>query len=93
MNNCYRLFISALVGSCLLVLAILPLAAQDKPGNPAYDWLNGKWSGPAPLGGELQLELRVVDDDKVVGHSKIPIAGSKRAPAGTVSGTVKGDQG
>ena len=50
MKTCYRLMITSLLSCCLLVIAAIPLAAQEKPGNPAYDWLNGKWSGTAPLG-------------------------------------------
>lgn len=93
MKTCYRLIVAILISSfCLVVIAVLPSAAQEKPGNPSYDWLNGNWSGTAPLGGELQLDLRVVDDNKVVGHSRIPMGGSKRPAAGNINGTVNGDQ-
>ena len=32
-----------LTSSFMLIVSALPAMAQDKPGNPAYDWLNGKW--------------------------------------------------
>jgi hypothetical protein len=88
----HRLVVSALLSSCLILVATGSLGAQEKPGNPTYDWLNGKWSGPAPLGGELQLELRIVDDDRVVGHSRVPRAGSKQPFTGNITGKVNGDR-
>jgi hypothetical protein len=66
--------------------------AQEKPGNSEYAWLNGKWSGPAPAGGELELDLQVINDNQITGQSRVPRGGSKRDPVRTVSGTVEGDK-
>jgi hypothetical protein len=69
-----------LITSFILIASRLPAIAQEKPGNPAYDWLNGKWSGQAPGGGELELDLKVVNDNQITGQSRIPRAGVKREP-------------
>jgi hypothetical protein len=76
----------------LTASALSPAIAQEKPGNPAYDWLNGKWSGPAPRGGELELDLKVVNDNQITGQSRIPRQGIKREPVRSVNGTVDGDK-
>jgi hypothetical protein len=76
----------------ILIVSSLPAMAQDKPGNPAYDWLNGKWSGQAPGGGGLELDLRVVNDNEITGQSRIPRGGGKREPVKSVSGRVEGDK-
>ena len=81
-----------LTTSFMLIVSALPAMAQDKPGNPAYDWLNGKWSGQAPGGGHLELDLQVVNDNQVTGQSRIPRPGVKREPVRSVTGTVEGDK-
>ena len=37
-------------------------------------------------------DLRVVDDNKVVGQSRIPMGGSKRPASGNITGIVNSDQ-
>jgi len=82
-----------IVMACLLITWQSAYAQEaEKAGDPEHHWLNGKWSGPAPLGGELQLELQVVNDNKVTGKSRIPMGGSKRSPSGSIQGTVDGDR-
>ena len=92
MNSFYRLVVFGLISTCLIIVAANQSAAQEKPGNPAYDWLKGTWSGPAPAGGELRLDLQVVEDNKVVGRSEIPRGGGSRPISGNVEGAVEGDQ-
>jgi hypothetical protein len=81
-----------LATSLIVIASGLPVMAQDKPGNPAYDWLNGKWAGQATGGGELELDLKVVNDNQITGQSRIPRPGAKREPVRSVTGTVEGDK-
>jgi hypothetical protein len=81
----------ALLNIFLLVGAASFAAGQDKPGNPASDWLNGKWDGQPPAGQELQMTLRVEKDNQVRGTGLIPEGGRKAAHP-QVTGTVNGDQ-
>ncbi len=52
-------------------------------------WLNGKWSGQPPAGGELTMTLSVDKDNQVHGSGIIPVRGGREAHP-EVSGTVKG---
>jgi hypothetical protein len=80
------------LGTIILALCALAFAgAQEKPGNPRYDWLNGKWSGSAPTGGELELDLKVVNENQISGQSRIPRAAAKREAVRTVTGSVEGE--
>jgi hypothetical protein len=81
-----------MTGFILTAFGLPPALSQEKPGNPAYDWLNGKWFGPAPGGGELELKLRVLNGDEITGESRIPRPGSKRDITKNVSGSVDGDK-
>ena len=68
-------------------------AAQEQPGNPTYQWLNGKWEGPVPGGGTMELDLRVVDDNQITGSGQVRIIRDKgRGYRPRVVGSVVGDQ-
>ncbi len=54
-----------------------------------YSWLNGKWSGQPPAGGDLTMTLTVDKDNKIHGSGIIPVRGGREAHP-EVSGTVKG---
>lgn len=54
-------------------------------------WLNGKWEGQPPEGGELTMTLSVDKDNKIRGSGIIPLRGGREAQP-EVSGTVKGKQ-
>jgi hypothetical protein len=93
MNTRRRLaLLLALIGFIATASRLSSAGAQEKPGNSAYDWLNGKWSGSALTGGELELDLRVVNDNQITGQSRIPRAGTKKEAPRSVSGTVEGDK-
>jgi hypothetical protein len=93
MNTRRRLALLVVMTGFILTASGLPPAlSQEKPGNPAYDWLNGKWYGRAPGGGELELQLRVLNGNEITGHSRIPRAGAKRDVTKSISGSVDGDK-
>jgi hypothetical protein len=54
-------------------------------------WLNGKWSGQPPEGGDLTMTLSVDKDNKIHGSGIIPVRGGREAHP-EVSGSVKGKQ-
>ena len=69
-------FIALVVSACATI-------GPEKPGNPLYSWLNGRWrTGP------VELHFRVVNDNQVVGDA-IFDGGVNR---GNVSGTVAADK-
>ena len=84
----------AITGFILTTSALSSAIAQEKPGDSAYDWLNGKWSGANPdlVGGELELDLSVVNGNQIAGKSRISHPGAKKEPVVRVSGTVEGDK-
>lgn len=53
-------------------------------------WLNGKWEGPPPLGGELTMTLAVEKGNEVEGSGFIRQGGRKPARP-DVTGTVNGN--
>lgn len=66
--------------------------AQESPGNPEYSWLNGKWSGPAPAGGILQMDLKVINGNQIVGSGHVRTGGTKRGARPSITGTVNNNQ-
>jgi hypothetical protein len=83
-------FVCALLNIFLLVGAASFAAGQDKPGNPASDWLNGKWEGRPPAGGELQMTLRVENGNQVRGLGINPSGGRRSAGEPYITGSVIG---
>jgi hypothetical protein len=75
---------------CAFLLAGGSVAvAQDQPGNPAYDWLNGKWRGP----GSRELDLKVVNGNQVTGTvtDQIMTGGGRKLSHSPIAGAVDGD--
>src|SRR3989344_6062589 len=52
--------------SLICLVIFLGGCSTHLPGNPDYNWLNGKWFGVrGGSGWTTELDLRVVDGDKV----------------------------
>jgi hypothetical protein len=69
----------------ILLLAGVAAAQED----PAHGWLNGKWRGPAPGGGIIVIDIKVVNGDQITGTSQLE---SKSSYQPEVSGKVAGDK-
>lgn len=75
------------------LIAATTNAAQEQPGNPAHQWLNGKWEGPAPGGGMIEIDLRVVNDNQITGSGQVRITvGKGRGYRPYIVGSVVGDK-
>ena len=61
------------------------------PGNPNYNWLNGRWLAHRDSGWITELDLRVVDGNKVIG-TNIQTGPDGRRWFGDVSGMVEGNK-
>ena len=62
------------------------------PGNPDYNWLNGKWFAVRGSSGwTTELDLTVVDGNKVIG-TNIQTGSDGKRWFGDVNGEVKGDE-
>src|SRR3989338_4992706 len=61
------------------------------PGNPNYNWLNGRWLAHIDSGWITELDLRVVDGNKVIG-TNIQTSPDGRWGLGDVSGKVESDK-
>ncbi len=84
-----RQSLAGVLGSMLFVLVYgaFSFAASAEPTD--YSWLNGKWSGQPPEGGDLTMTLTVDKDNKIHGSGIIPLRGGTAAHP-EVSGSVKG---
>jgi len=90
-NKRQRLIALAILSALFLSFSVVSaVVAAEQPGNPAYIWLNGKWTGPAPGGGTLEMELRVVNDNQITGSARI--AGGRKGYSPSVSGSVNNDK-
>jgi hypothetical protein len=74
------------------LIAPIATAAQEQPGNPAYQWLNGKWDGPAPGGGMMELDLHVINDNQITGTGQVRSTGKGKGYRPYVVGSVVGDK-
>lgn len=86
-----KVFAITLIALMFYFISPTLVSAEDKPGNPKYGWVNGKWEGRPPAGGELQMTLRVEKDNQVRGTGLIP-GGGKKGARPDVTGTVNGDR-
>ena len=71
----------------LIVFGTVTFAASSEPVDAS--WLNGKWAGRPPAGGELTMTLNVEKDNQIRGSAVIP-EGGRRGAQPDVTGTVKG---
>ncbi len=78
--------------SLICLLIFLGGCSTHLPGNPDYNWLNGKWFGVrGGSGWTTELDLRVVDGDKVIG-TNIQTGPDGRQWFGDINGKVEGDK-
>jgi len=68
------------------------LFAQEQATKADYNWLNGKWEGTPPLGGNMQKELRVDKGNQFKGSGHIVHGGSRHQATRQIEGTVNGDK-
>lgn len=66
--------------------------AQGQTPSPDYSWLNGKWEGNPPLGGQVQMELQVVKGNLVKGSGRIVQSGARRQNTRQIEGTIDGNK-
>jgi len=80
---CLFLFAAGIVG-----------VAQERPGNPDYSWLNGKWKGLSLSNAPFEMELRVMNDNEVKGSGVLQDrqTGRLRPVAASIAGVVKGNK-
>jgi hypothetical protein len=98
MNN-FKRAISAVIIGILFVIASVALGqAQEKPGNPDYKWLNGKWQGvweSPKTDGTFIMNLQVVNDNQIKGSGVVRRSprGEKRGSTSnnTIAGSVNGN--
>lgn len=92
MKICRPSFIQVVLFLLLLVgLNTFALAQEQSPGAD-YTWLNGKWAGTPPAGGELQMDLKVVNGNKIQGDGFIPGGGRRSGGRPSITGTVDGNK-
>lgn len=87
MNRLVAVVLSLLCSSAVLMSSV---SAAEQPGDSTHSWLNGRWTGPAPGGGSLEMDIRVVNQNQIKGTARI--AGGRRGYNPSVSGTVNGDR-
>jgi len=74
-----------------LVLLLSPAMAAQQQGDLAYEWLNGKWRGPAPGGGIILIDVKASAAGEITGKgSMVSVSRSTYEPQ--VSGKVDGDK-
>lgn len=82
-----------LLCSLFIVTAVASVAlSQDQAPKTDYTWLNGKWEGMPPAGGQLQIELQVTNGNQVKGSGRIVRGGGKNPASRSIEGTVNGDK-
>lgn len=86
MNTRRCLFSQSLVLMPFLFALSAFVLAQDQPPRPTHSWLNGKWVGQFPTGGEIELTLQVVHGNQVKGSGRVKR--SRRPIRTVVTGTV-----
>jgi len=83
--------LAGVLGSMLFVLVCGGFSFAESAEQADNSWLNGKWSGRPPEGGELTMTLSVEKDNQIHGSGLIPLKGGTAAHP-DVSGSVKGKQ-
>jgi len=74
---------------CLVIF--LGGCATHLPGSPDHNWLNGKWFAQRGSGWTTELDLKVVDGNKIVGTNTQTSPEGKQG-LGDINGEVEGDK-
>jgi hypothetical protein len=74
-----------------LVLLLSPAMAAQQQGDSAYEWLNGKWRGPAPGGGIILIDIKANAAGEITGNGRM-VSVSRSTYEPQVSGKVDGDK-
>ena len=74
-----------------LVLLLSPAIAAQQQGDSAYEWLNGKWRGPAPGGGLILIDVKASAAGDITGNGRM-VSVSRSTYEPQVSGKVDGDK-
>ncbi len=91
MKSCSKSFVQ-LVLVVFLCFALKSFAfAQEPSPAPDYTWLNGQWAGTPLAGGELRMNLKVVNGNKIEGDGVIQ-SGPRAGGYPTITGTVSGNK-
>jgi len=83
--------LAVVISNILFLFACSTFAVAASAEQADNSWLNGKWSGQPPAGGELTMTLSVEKDNQVSGSGLIPQGGSRDIHP-QVSGSVNGKQ-
>lgn len=79
-----------LFGVSFFVLPSNFASGADQRSDISSDWLNGKWEGRPPAGGELKMDIHVEKDNAIKGTGLIPGKGRGDAAHPQVTGTIRG---
>ena len=60
-----KILTECLLISVLVLLVRYDIRAEEKPGNPEYAWLAGKWSGTPALGGSMTIDFHIVNGNEI----------------------------
>ena len=88
-NHLFQRVVLAVKFALFLLLA--PAMAAQQQGDSAYEWLNGKWRGPAPGGGIILLDIKASASGEITGKGRM-ISVSRSTYEPQVSGKAKGDK-
>jgi hypothetical protein len=81
--------LTGVIFSVLFLTVCSPFTLAASAEQVDNSWLNGKWEGQPPAGGELTMTLTVDKDNQVRGSGVIPLRGKSAHPE--VTGTVNGN--
>ena len=64
-----KILTRCLLISVLVLLVRYETEAQEKPGEPEYSWLAGKWSGTPAMGGSMTIDFQIVNGNEIKGKA------------------------
>jgi hypothetical protein len=64
-----KILTKCLLISVVVLLTRYEIGAQEKPGEPEYGWLTGKWSGTPALGGSMTIDFQIANGNEIKGKA------------------------